>query len=78
MSHRGAVADDDFDEDDWGESGDLLEECPQCGEEIPEDAPRCPYCENYVTSEDAPARRKPLWIIVGVILCLYIVYQWIV
>ena len=72
MARRVAVDD----EDDWDDDGDALDECPYCGRKIPEDAPRCPYCENYVSAEDAPSRRKPWWILLGVILCLYIVYRW--
>ena len=79
MGRRVAVDDEDFEgDDDWESDGEEdLEECPYCGREIPQDTPRCPYCENYVSAEDAPAKRKPLWIIVGVIVCLYIVYRWI-
>jgi predicted nucleic acid-binding Zn ribbon protein len=52
-------------------------ECPYCGREIHEDAQRCPYCEQYISEEDAPPRRKPWWIIVGVVVCLYIVWRWL-
>jgi hypothetical protein len=45
---------------------------------------RCPpilglrtYCEHYISEEDAPPARKPWWIILGTLLCLYIVYRWI-
>ena len=50
---------------------DYTAPCPHCREPIPEDAPRCPYCENYTTEDDAPARnRKPLWIWIGLIVAL--------
>ena len=29
------------------------------------------------SEEDAPPVRKPLWIIVGTLLCIYVVYRWI-
>jgi hypothetical protein len=52
--------------------------CPHCRRQIHEDSPRCPYCENYLSDEEeAPPSRKPWWIIVGVIVCLYLVYRWI-
>jgi hypothetical protein len=49
--------------------------CPYCRREIHEDSQRCPYCERYVSQEDAPSR-KPWWIIIGVVACLYVVYLW--
>jgi hypothetical protein len=52
--------------------------CPYCRQQIHEDSQRCPYCEKYISSEDAPTSRKPWWLIVGVLLCLYAVYRWIV
>jgi hypothetical protein len=35
-----------------------------------------PYCERYLSKEDAPRPRKPWWIIVGVVACLCVVYLW--
>lgn len=52
--------------------------CPYCRRPIIEDSPRCPHCENYVTAEDVRPARPPWWIIVGVLLCLYAVYRWVV
>jgi len=76
--------DDDLDEEDLDDdnSGDDDEEpmvpCPYCRREIHEDAQRCPYCERYISEEDMPAQRKPWWLVLGVIVCLYIVFRWIV
>jgi hypothetical protein len=50
--------------------------CPHCRREVLEDAERCPYCEHYLSKEDAPPARKPWWIIMGVIACLCVVYLW--
>ena len=73
--------DDDSDEDWESDSGDDDDEptiaCPYCDEQIHEDAQRCPHCERYISEEDAPAGRKPWWLIAGVVLCLYIVLRWI-
>jgi hypothetical protein len=69
---------DDPDDEDWGEEDD--EEptipCPYCHQHVLEDAERCPHCEHYISREDAPPARKPWWIIIGVIACLYVVYRW--
>lgn len=74
------ILDETWDEEDWShddESGTVP--CPYCRKEIPEDTPRCPYCENYLSEEDEarPPERKPAWIIIGVLICLYIVYRWV-
>jgi hypothetical protein len=76
--------DDEFDGDDVRESDrdsddDASETvpCPYCRRPIHEDAERCPYCESYISREDAPPSRKPLWILLGVGLCLFAVYRWI-
>lgn len=73
------TTDDEFD-DGFDEDDDVAElvACPYCRREIHEDSQRCPYCEQYISGEDAPRQAKPLWIVVGVIVCLYIVFRWIV
>jgi hypothetical protein len=80
-------------DDDWSEEIDDLDEigedgveaddeaetvpCPYCRRRIFEDAVRCPYCERYLSDLDAPPARKPWWIIVGAVACLYAIYRWI-
>ena len=60
--------------------------CVNCHKPIYEDAEQCPYCHHYVTDEDdelheASAdevsyyRHKPWWIIVGAVVCLYLVLR---
>jgi hypothetical protein len=68
---------DDY--DDWDDGPDEEETipCPYCRKPIHEDSPRCPHCENYLSEEDAPPTRKPWWIIVGALACLYAVFRWI-
>lgn len=52
--------------------------CPYCKRDIYDDAERCPYCENYISEEDtSPPSRKPWWLILGAIACLYAVYRWV-
>ena len=72
-------ADDGYGDDEYAPDDDESETvpCPYCREEIHEDAVRCPSCGNYISAEDAPPGRKPWWLIVGVIVCLVIVYFWI-
>jgi predicted RNA-binding Zn-ribbon protein involved in translation (DUF1610 family) len=69
-------------EDSWDDEvppddDDLTVECPHCGQQIYEESERCAYCEKYISDEDSPPTRKPWWIIVGVLVCLYVVYRWI-
>lgn len=63
--------------DDFDDEADTIP-CPFCRREIYEDAERCPYCDKYISDEDAPHARKPWWLILGVIACLYAMYRWIV
>ncbi len=61
------------DECDWDESdfdSDEVETlpCPSCGQEIYEEAQRCPECGAYMTP--GSALRVPAWIWVGVTLGL--------
>ena len=78
--------DDDWEGDDWeedesaedeGDDDDYTMPCPYCKRPIHEDAQRCPYCEHYLSDEDAPPPRKPWWIIAGAVICLYVVYRWV-
>jgi predicted nucleic acid-binding Zn ribbon protein len=56
---------DEYEEDYDDETTD---ECPYCGRGIYDDAVQCPHCGNYVSKEDAPRQRMPLWIIIGIVL----------
>jgi hypothetical protein len=73
--------DDDWDDDsddDYPDFGDdeAMIPCPYCGMDIHDESERCPHCERFISTEDAPTARKPWWIILGVVLCLYVVYRW--
>lgn len=73
----------DVDDDEWEDQDDLPTDddeptmpCPYCRSEIHEDSVRCPHCEHYISSEDAPPTRKPWWMVLGVVVCLYLIYRW--
>ena len=68
--------DDDEGFDD-GEEDEPTVSCPHCGRQIHEDAQRCPYCDQYISTEDSPDGPKPWWIILGAILCLLLVLGWL-
>lgn len=68
--------DDDFDEDDPFHDEETVP-CPYCRREIHEDAQRCPYCENFISAEDAPPPRRPVWIVVGIVLATLAVYGFV-
>jgi uncharacterized paraquat-inducible protein A len=73
------------DEDDWDDASadgdDSGDEptlpCPYCGEEMLEDSPRCPSCGQYISAEDQPSPRRPLWVIATALLCLAIALWWV-
>ena len=44
--------------DDWDDEPTMP--CPHCRREILEDAERCPYCERYLSREDAPRPAQAL------------------
>ncbi len=66
--------DNDLDEDD---EDDGYIDCPYCGQTMLEDAEYCPSCDRWITSEDSPKPAQPLWIIVGIALCLAVALTWI-
>jgi hypothetical protein len=67
---------DEYDED-YADDDESTVPCPYCKREIHEESQRCTHCEHYISAEDAPAGRKPLWIMGGVALSLYIVLRWL-
>ena len=69
-------SDDEWDDDAYDDDAELVP-CPYCKADIPEDAERCPYCEQYISAEDHPPQPKPLWIIVTTILCLLGAFLWL-
>lgn len=67
----------DIDPDEPEDEDDDTIPCPYCRQPIHEDSERCPHCEEYISREDAPPARKPLWLIIGAVAGLAVVYMWI-
>ncbi len=76
------------DDSEWEDEEDIYDEsteddedptiaCPYCKRKIHEDSERCLNCEHYISSEDVPPQRKSWLIVIGTVLCLYVVYRWI-
>ncbi len=61
-----------WDEDDEAK----IDVCPHCGQEIYEDAERCPHCETYLSAADSLTKPKPWWIVLGVFVVLAMIYWW--
>jgi len=75
------VDDDDTDEE-FDSGDDSADEstipCPWCREDVYEDAVQCPACGKYLSGEDAPPVRRPLWIIVTALVCLFVVVRFLI
>jgi predicted nucleic acid-binding Zn ribbon protein len=67
--------DDECEDDDGNDEGEMP--CPYCGQPIYDDSPRCAHCGQYLSSEDAAAAPKPMWIVLGVVLCLLLIFSWL-
>ena len=61
--------DDDFPEGE-DEDDDGTDPCPHCGAAIWGDSVQCPTCGAYLSREDAPTPRPPLWITLGALAAL--------
>ncbi len=61
----------DVDHDD-GDGESETEPCPYCHRPIYEQAEMCPNCGKYIAGEDSTTQ-KPLWIVLGVVICLTII-----
>jgi hypothetical protein len=82
MSRFEDADDEDDDWDDESDDGDDSEFeptvlCPYCREEMLEDSPQCPSCGQYISAEDQPGPRQPLWVIATALLCLAIALWWV-
>lgn len=75
--HDDYLEDDEYpDPDDADEDSADTIPCPYCRKPIFEEAERCPYCENYLSQEDAPSHVPP-WLAVGALLALAAALTWV-
>ena len=42
-----------------------------------EDSPQCPACGNYISAEDLPYYRQPMWVVVTAVICLIVALGWV-
>ena len=62
----------DYDDEDWPDEDEDegYVPCPHCGETMLEAADHCPSCNQWITAEDVPIKRKPWWIVVVVVVLI--------
>jgi predicted nucleic acid-binding Zn ribbon protein len=68
FKHDRSDDDEPYEDDDSDNDTTII--CPHCDRSIYDDSEQCPHCGEYLTHEDAPRQRKPLWIVVTVIIVL--------
>jgi predicted nucleic acid-binding Zn ribbon protein len=66
----------DMDQDGDSDIVDTLP-CPYCGKPVYDGAEQCPRCGNYLSAEERPVQKKPLWIVIAAVVCLIIIFLWI-
>jgi hypothetical protein len=59
------------------ETDEWVKPCPYCGQEMYDDAPRCPSCGCYVSAEDAVVQPKPAWILITAVIVLVMMLAWL-
>ena len=61
------------DEEDLERFGGDMIRCPDCGEEIYDEAPRCPSCGTWLSGADrAGSGRLPAWLVALVVALILI------
>ena len=70
---------DEDEEEDWSpdEDEDETIPCPNCKKDIYDGAEQCPYCRQYISEEDVPREAKPIWIVIGTLVCLALAAMWV-
>ena len=72
----GDLADHEYPDEDDSDDDETVP-CPHCRQPVYEYAERCPECGAYLSREDAPYQRKPVWLIAGFLLCMVVLLRWV-
>ena len=56
------------------DDGEATIACPSCSGRIDEEAQCCRHCGHWLSAE--ASNRRPLWITVGIFLCLMLALYW--
>ena len=70
------LEDREFPDEPEDDEDDETIPCPHCRRPVFEDAERCPGCGRYLSTADAP-RRHPWWLVIGVLVCVWVVLKWL-
>jgi predicted nucleic acid-binding Zn ribbon protein len=63
--------DEEWVEDEADDDADDRLTCPECGEDVHEDAQQCPHCRQWITPVDRrDSGRKLIWLVAAVLLIL--------
>ena len=62
--------DDDDDDEPNNDDDEGYVPCPHCGQTMLEAADYCPSCRRWITTEDLPAKPRPGWIVIIVLILL--------
>jgi hypothetical protein len=75
--------DDDDDDADSGSEADeeRVVPCPNCGEEVFDDAEQCPACGHWMVPDRSPMSGRPSWLLIlgfgGAILAILLWLFWV-
>ena len=69
---------EDWDENHWDDDDDAeTVPCPECGEEVYEEAEQCPYCGQYIVHSGRGyvwSGRPTWWIVLGILGILAVIF----
>tara|TARA_B100000686_G_C15950596_1_gene553353 strand:+ start:296 stop:526 length:231 start_codon:yes stop_codon:yes gene_type:complete len=63
------------DDDLWDDFASEVVACPECGEEVYEDAEQCPLCGAYIVHQYNPWSQRPTWwIVLGILGIVSVIF----